>query len=134
VRTTRLIAVAVTILGSAMALHVALSQAPGIKRTDLLRQDLESSPGHEAVQLRNDFNPGVAFGRHWHPGEEIIYVVEGTFQYEIDGESPRTVKAGEALLIPAGVIHSAKNVGADNAGEVSTYVVEKGKPLTVMVK
>ena len=40
-----------------------------------------------------------------------------------------TLKAGEALFIPAGTIHSAKNVGTGNAAELATYLVEKGKPL-----
>ena len=124
----------VSILGSALALHVALSQQPGVRRTDLQRQDLGSVPGHEVVQVRNDFDPGVAFGRHWHPGEEIIYVVEGTFVYDVDGQSARTLKAGEAMVIPAGTVHAARNSDGGNAAEVSTYVVEKGKPLTVMVK
>ena len=40
-----------------------------------------------------------------------------------------TLKAGEALFIPAGTIHAAKNVGTGNAAELATYLVEKGKPL-----
>jgi len=133
-KATRRVVVAVSILVSGLTLHVALSQQSGIRRTDLQRQDLATIPGHEVVQVRNDFNPGAAFGRHWHPGEEIIYVAEGTFVYDVDGQPARTLKAGEAMVIPAGTIHSARNSGGGNAGEVSTYVVEKGKPLTVMVK
>jgi quercetin dioxygenase-like cupin family protein len=133
-KATRTAAVVASIIGGALALHVALSQPAGIKQAHLLKQDLPSVPGHETVQLRNDFDPGVAFGRHWHPGEEIIYVVEGTFVYDIDGQSPRTLTAGQSMLIPAKVIHSAHNPGSGNAAEVSTYVVETGKPLTVMVK
>jgi quercetin dioxygenase-like cupin family protein len=38
------------------------------------------------------------------------------------------------LLIPAGTIHAAKNVGRGTAKELATYVVEKRKPLVVMVK
>jgi quercetin dioxygenase-like cupin family protein len=133
-KTTRTIAVAASILGITLGVHVALSQVSGIRRTDLVRQDLENVPDRELIQLRNDFDEGIAFGRHWHPGEELVYVAQGTFEYSIDGQPPRTVNAGESLLIPAGAIHSARNVGSGNAGEVSTYVVEKGKPLTVMVQ
>lgn len=43
-----------------------------------------------------------------------------------------TLKAGEALFIPAGTIHAAKNVGAGNASELATYIVEKGEPLVVL--
>jgi len=48
---------------------------PGIKRTDLQRHDL-STPGREVIQVRVDFLPGAVAGKHTHPGEEIIYVVE----------------------------------------------------------
>ena len=59
-KTTRIMAVAVLIVGSGLALHVARAQQPGIKRTDLQRHDL-SVPGREVVQVRVDFAPGVAF-------------------------------------------------------------------------
>jgi quercetin dioxygenase-like cupin family protein len=125
--------VAVLIVGSGLALHAAPAQQSGIKRTDLLRHDL-SVPGREIVQVRVDFAPGVAFGKHSHPGEEIAYVLEGSLEYQLEGKPPVTLKAGEALFIPAGTIHSAKNVGKGNGAELATYIVEKGKPLVVMAK
>jgi quercetin dioxygenase-like cupin family protein len=126
-------ALALLFVGVGLALHAARAQQPGIKRTDLQRHDL-SAPGREVVQVRVDIAPGVAFGRHSHPGEEIVYVIEGTLEYEVEGRPPVTLKAGEVLFIPAGTIHAAKNVGSGNGAELATYVVEKGKPLVVMVK
>ena len=131
--TTRIITVAALIAASGLALHVALSQLPAIKRTDLQRHDL-SVPGREVVQVRVDFAPGVAFGKHSHPGEEIVYVLEGSLEYQVEGKPPVTLKAGEVLFIPAGTIHAAKNVASGNGAELATYVVEKGKPLVVMAK
>ena len=127
-----MIAVAL-IVGAGLALHLALAQQPGIKRTDLQRHDL-STPGREVVQTRVDFAPGVAFPKHSHPGEEIVYVIEGVVQYEVEGQPPVTLKAGEVLFIPAGAIHSAKNVGTVNGAELGTYFVEKGKPLVVLAQ
>ena len=66
---------------------------------------------------------------HSHPGEEIAYVIEGSLEYQLEGKPPVTLKAGETLFIPAGTIHSAKNVGSVNAAELATYIVEKGKSL-----
>jgi len=129
-KTTRIMAVAVLIVGSGLALHVALAQQPGIKRADLQRHDL-SVPGREVVQARIDIAPGVVAPRHSHPGEEIIYVLEGSLEYRVEGQPPVTLKAGEVLFIPAGTIHAAKNVGSGNGAELATYVVEKGKPLVV---
>jgi quercetin dioxygenase-like cupin family protein len=132
-KTARLIATTALLVGSVLALDVAQAQQAGIKRTDLQRHDL-SAPGWEAVQVRVDIDPGMAFGKHTHPGEEIIYVLKGTLEYQIEGKSPTTLKAGDVLFIPAGTIHAAKNVGSDTASELATYVVEKGKPLLTLVK
>jgi quercetin dioxygenase-like cupin family protein len=131
--TIRTIAVAALIVGSGLGLHMAVAQQSQIRRTDLQRHDL-SVPGREVVQVLVELDPGVAFGRHWHPGEEIVYVVEGSLEYEVDGKPPVILKAGGVLFIPAGTIHAAKNVGRGNGAELATYIVEKGKPLVVMVK
>jgi quercetin dioxygenase-like cupin family protein len=81
------------------------------------------------IQNRVEVDPSAPAIRHWHPGEEIIYVLDGTLEYEIDGEAPVTVSAGEALTVPAERVHSVRNVGDGNAAELATYIVEKGKPL-----
>ena len=102
--------------------------APQTLRVNLQQHDL-SIAGWDTVQSRVDFPTGAVAPRHFHPGEEIIYVLQGSIEYDIDGQPPATLKAGDVLFIPKGVIHSAKNVGAGTASELATYVVEKGKPL-----
>jgi quercetin dioxygenase-like cupin family protein len=145
---TRVMAAAVLIIGGGLALYVARAQeapkptppAPtiagvmaGTKRTDLQRHDL-GVPGREVVQVRVELDPGAVAPKHSHPGEEIIYVLEGTFEYEVEGKPSVTLKAGGVLFIPAGTNHSAKNVGSGTAAELATYIVEKGKPLVVLAK
>jgi quercetin dioxygenase-like cupin family protein len=132
-KTTRTMTIAAVIVASGLVLQVAPAQQPGVKRTDLQRHDL-SVPGREVIQVRVDLDPGVAFPKHRHPGEEIIYVIEGSLEYEVEGKPPITLKAGDVLFIPAGTIHAAKNVGSGNGAELATYVVEKGKPLVELVK
>jgi quercetin dioxygenase-like cupin family protein len=129
-RTTRIMALAALLVGGGLALHAARAQQPGIRRTDLQRHDL-SAPGREVVQVRVDIASGVVAPRHSHPGEEIIYVLEGSLEYRVEGRPPVTLKAGEVLFVPAGTIHAAKNVGSGNGAELATYIVEKGKPLVV---
>jgi Uncharacterized conserved protein, contains double-stranded beta-helix domain len=129
----RIIAVAVLIVAGGLSLYVARAQQTGTKRTDLQRHDL-SVPGREVVQTIVELAPGTTALRHTHPGEEIIYVLEGTWEYTVEGKPPVTLKAGGVLFIPAGTIHSAKNVGSGNGAELATYVVEKGKPLITLVK
>jgi quercetin dioxygenase-like cupin family protein len=131
-KTIRIIAVAVLIVGSGLALHVARAQQPGIKRTDLQRHDL-SVPGREIVQERVDIGPGVSSPKHTHPGEEIIYVLEGSLEYQVEGKPPVMLKAGDVLFIPAETFHAVRNVATGNAAELATYVVEKGKPLLTLV-
>jgi quercetin dioxygenase-like cupin family protein len=135
-KTTLIMTAAALIVGAGLALQAAQAQDPtmtGVKRTDLQRHDL-SAPGREAIQVRVDLAPGVAFPNHTHPGEEIIYVIEGALEYQVEGKPPVTLKAGDVLFIPAGTVHSAKNVGSGNGAELATYIVEKGKPLLTLVK
>lgn len=128
-----LIAIAIMSFAAFIVPSSAIAQQSGIKRTDLQRHDLSAS-GHETIQVRIDFEADTAFGMHSHPGEEVIYVLEGILEYEVEGERPVTLKAGDVLFIPAGKNHSARNAGNIKAAELATYIVEKGKPLLVMKK
>ena len=126
----RTIATVLLVIGAGISLDVPYAQE-GIKRTDVQRHDLDV-PGREVIQVRVDFAPGVAFARHSHPGAEIAYVLEGTLEYQLDGKPPVRLNAGEALFIPSGAVHSAKNVGRGNASELATYIVDKAKPLLTL--
>jgi quercetin dioxygenase-like cupin family protein len=129
----RVLAAVALVAGSGLAWHLAQAQAPGIKRIDLQKHDL-SIPGREAVQVIVDLAPGVVAPRHSHPGEEIIYMLYGSLEYTLDGQPPVTLKPGDVLYIPAGTVHSARNLGTVNGVELATYIVEKGKPLLVLAK
>lgn len=124
----------ILIIGAAAAMQTQTPPArpPGTTRTDLQRHDLSVS-GWESLQALVSFAPGSSFPRHKHPGEEIIYVTQGTIEYEVAGK-PVTMKAGEVLFIPYGVVHAARNPGAEPAAELATYIIEKGKPLVVLAE
>lgn len=121
-----LIALALVIASASSA---QVPRPPGSTRTDLQRHDL-NTPGQEVLQARVNFSPGASFPAHRHPGEEIIYVLSGTLEYGVEGQPPVTLEAGDVLFVPAGVFHSARNVGDTPGSELATYVLEKGKPLT----
>jgi quercetin dioxygenase-like cupin family protein len=132
----RIIAVAALIATISLPLHAAESDEArlgNIGRTHLMKEDL-SVVGREVVQVRVDIPPGVVAPRHNHPGEELVYVIEGELEYRLDGRPPVTLKAGEVLFIPYGTHHQVKNVGSGNAVELATYIVEKGKPLALLAK
>ena len=129
----RMAVVAAVIVAGGLVVHVARAQQAGTKRIDLQRHDL-SVPGREVVQTIVELGPGVTSSRHTHPGEEIIYVLEGApLEYEVEGKPPVMLKPGDVLFIPAGVVHAAKNVGNRKGAELATYIVEKGKPLLTEV-
>lgn len=118
---------------AASAMAMAMLTPSGVTRTDLQRHDL-SIRGHEAVQARIDIAPGAVAPWHRHPGEEVIYVLEGTLEYQLAGRRPVTFEAGDVLFVPAGVAHTARNRTDSNGAELATYVVEKGKPLLERVE
>jgi len=111
----------------------AYAQQSGVTRTDLQRHAIEAA-GYETIQARIDLEPGTSVGMHSHPGEEVIYVLEGIFEYQLEGEQPVILKAGEVLFVPAGKNHSAKNIGEVKASELATYIVRKDKPLLLFKK
>lgn len=129
-----IIVAAALIAATSLASLAARSEEPrlgDIKRTHLMKEAL-SVPGREVVQVRVDFPPGVVAVRHSHPGEELVYMIEGELEYRLDGRPPVILKAGEVLLIPHGVHHAVTNVGSGNAAELATYIVETGKPLLML--
>jgi quercetin dioxygenase-like cupin family protein len=110
-----------------------LAQQSGFTRVPLQTQDL-GTPGKIAVQARAEFDPGVAAGRHTHPGEELGYVLEGQLELRIDGQPPKIIKAGETFFVPDGLVHDGINNGTGKAKVLATYFVEKGKPVATPAK
>ncbi len=79
-------------------------------------------------------SPAAGPRRQDFPSSTIIHVLDGSLEYQVEGKPPMTLRAGDVPFIPAGTIHSARNVGSGNGAELATYVVEKGKPLVEIVK
>ena len=115
-------------LAQAAAPQPSAAQTGGLSRTMVGKADV-SVPGREAVVAKVEVAPGSRAGRHTHPGDEISYISEGEVDLLIDGQPPRTLKAGETFVVPAGVIHDAHNASNGTVKLIGVYVVEKGKPL-----
>ena len=113
-------------LAAILAAGTTVAQAPGIKRTLLQRTDIGNNM--ELVLGLAEIAPKGSTGRHTHFGVETGYVLAGTSVLEIEGEAPRTLKAGDSYTIPAGKIHNA-SAGETEAKVLATYAVEKGKTL-----
>jgi quercetin dioxygenase-like cupin family protein len=113
---------------------LVLAQPPEIKSKLLQHESVSDAPGKEAYMLYVEFAPGATTGRHIHHGDEYATVVDGELQVNVEGQAPRLVKAGEAYHNAANVVHETKNVGSVPAHLITTFVVEKDKPLSDPVK
>lgn len=110
------------------------AQQQAIKRTTLQKIDLTGMEGKELNMWITEIAPGAATGKHYHPGHEAVYVLEGSYMLEIEGKPPVTVKAGESVHNAPKLVHDAKNNTTAPVKLLVVLVGEKGQPLTVPVQ
>lgn len=67
--------------------------------------------------------PGQCWEDFRHATDELVTVLEGRVEFEIEGEVHHP-QAGEELLIPAGAVHSARNIGGTTARWLFGYKQE----------
>ena len=106
------------------------SAAPG----QLLTQPLADLPGREVRISLLDREPGASSARHRHPGHHTFgYVIEGTYEFAINGEPSRTLKAGDTFYEPPTAIHStSRNPSIDKRAKILVFMVADQKnPSTV---
>ena len=126
---------AVGIAVGVMGHQVLYAQQMQVKRTELIKTDLAGIPGREGVMWIPEIPPGAASGKHYHPGHNFVYVLEGTLTYVEEGKPPVTRKAGEAFHELPMNVHEGKNTSTTGSVKVLVFqAAEKGKPLTVSVK
>jgi quercetin dioxygenase-like cupin family protein len=102
-----------------------------LKRT-VLQQSPSSIPGREIVQVLTEIPAGVESGWHFHPGEEVGYIVAGTVRMEIQDAPTLLLHAGDGFLIPPRTRHNARDIGPGTGQMLSTYIVEIGEPLATL--
>lgn len=123
------------VIGSVSPLFAQSGAAPtpGIARpTEVLKQLVTGLPRDSAQEIRvmtATFQPGDRTVFHTHPWPVTVYVLEGTFTLELEGQKPVTLKAGQAMVEPAGV----RMTGYDRSTTEKTqvvifYVSEPGAP------
>ena len=132
----RSLTVVVAILLVLACVPVQRAQEAGAKRNILTRQDLSGFPGHEGVVAQVEFAPGAHEPKHTHPGDIFGYVLEGEMVFELEGEPPRVIRAGETFWEPGGdVIHYQDGNNRDdiNVRYVVTMLCAPGQPMVVLV-
>ena len=78
--------------------------------------------------------PGGGSPPHRHPGHHIFgYVIEGNYEFAIDGQTPRLLKAGDTFYEPPTAIHStSRNPSTDHVLKMIVFMVADQKnPTTV---
>ena len=101
---------------------------PGVTRKILSQMD-GPTPGYTTILAEAAIEPGIPVARHTHPGIEAAYILEGSFELPIHGQPTRMVKAGDAFHIPPETPHAGGKPSDVKVRVLSTYIVEKGKPL-----
>ena len=118
---------------------VAWAQATGLKVTTVLQAS--TTPAGQPIQFplfRNQFivrliemAPGSQVGRHMHPIPVLLYIMEGEFTVEADGQPARTYKAGQAAVEVVNTWHNGFNRGTVPAKFLVIYAGEEGRPTAV---
>ena len=103
-----------------------------LKRTEIQRSQ-SSIPGRTIVQVLTEIPVGVASGWHFHPGEEVGYILTGTVQMEIRNAATVVLQAGEGFVIPPHTPHNATDLGPGVGQMLSTYLVEADEPLSTVL-
>lgn len=135
-RTLVLVVVSLTsmIIGG-VGTYVGAQGTPQIIRTEILRKPMSGLAGKEVVVFLADIPPGGVAGTHYHPGDEAIYMLQGSLLFEPDQGKPFELKAGEITFNPARHIHKAKNMSTTESAKVlNCMIAETGQPLAVPVK
>jgi quercetin dioxygenase-like cupin family protein len=130
-------------LGLTLAVGIALGmmgtqvlnaqQKETIKRTLLLKTDLQGIEGQEAHVMMVEVTPGARSGKHFHPGSVLAYMLSGSGALELEGMPAKAIKPGMAWLVPAKQVHEDV-AGPSGEKILAVFIIPKGQPLTVPVK
>jgi quercetin dioxygenase-like cupin family protein len=120
------LSVSLMVLGS----RTANAQDPLKSGKIMQHTDLVGAKGMEAYLVLRELPPGGESGKHTQPGNEFVYVLEGSVIFEAQGKAPVTLKAGESFQTVAGEVHNVKNASATAPGKaLAFYIVKKGTPM-----
>lgn len=113
---------------------VAETPATAPVRTILQQHDQAGVPGKEILLGTAQLPAGSVIGFHTHPGDEAGYVLKGPLVLKKKGEPDRVLNTGDTFFNIRGEVHSlATQPGSDGGTAVSTWIVDKGQPLSTPV-
>jgi quercetin dioxygenase-like cupin family protein len=124
-------------LASAAAgtMYVAAQGTPQNTRVEILHRPMSDVANKDFVVVLAEVPPGGVVAKHFHPGDETIYMLQGALDFESADHEPFLLKTGEIAYIPAKHIHEAKNKSAtETAKALISIIAEKGQPSSIVVQ
>lgn len=103
---------------------------PGINQ--VLEGPIASDFGHSLILGDLNMGPGATIPRHYHHGEEFIYLLGGSATVSRAGQPDVVLVAGQSLVITPGVVHWGV-AGPEGMRAISAWVKDDTKPLREMV-
>jgi quercetin dioxygenase-like cupin family protein len=105
----------------------ALAEEQGVVKPQLLLskilQGMPKGDRQEVRVLTASFKPGDKTLFHTHRFPVTVYVLEGAFTLEVEGREPNTVKAGQVIVMPAGVRMTGYNRSSTEPLRVVVFYV-----------
>lgn len=98
-----------------------------------LRAPVSGVDGLEVIISDVVIPPGAQVPRHFHPGEEFLYVIEGSAVHVQEGQEDIVLKAGDSYVIPPRAVHSPYG-GEDGARAIVFRVHSAGEPERTLVE
>ena len=121
------LAAALGLLSALIAAYPPTAQVAPVTRQVLQKVDLGDKDG---VLYVAEFAPRGATGRHFHPGPETVYVLQGSGTLEMEGHPARLFKMGESFAIPAKHVHEARNASDSDPWKLMVFLAgEKDQPI-----
>lgn len=129
----RQIIISLLVVGFASSPSFAGSENEKPNISTLLSGQLGRVEGTEFIMSRVHLPPNRALPKHWHPGEEFVYVVSGRVTLWQEGKETMVFSAGDAAQVPLEQIHTAIT-GDEGVDLIVFRVHEKGKPERILAK
>ena len=105
----------------------------GLKIDNIMTSELELVEGTEVVVSHVEIPANTTLPKHWHPGEEFVYVLEGSEVLWQKDKPDVHLKKGDVFKVPLRQIHTA-TTGEEGVTVLVFRVHEKGQPVRVNVE
>lgn len=103
--------------------------------TEILRDELAVIAGKEANIRAVAFPPGWVGERHYHTGDVFIYVQQGKFVVDVEGEGRKTFGPGEVYHEAVNTVMQARNGARGKTTRFLLFQIgDKGEPLMIKAK